>query len=510
MNLEFGANLKKLRHEKDMTQDELAEKLALSAQAISRYETGTAYPDIEMLPVIAGFFGVTVDKLLGVSGEAKERRMDEYINELRKTTDRKERLAILRKQHAEFPDAWEVVSDMVHEMMFIPECLDEIREIVNDALKNCNDNLWRENIIMYYVKCEPDENTANAFIEKHATRYDMSTTHLLHERYYTRGDHDKLKRIRQKETVEELRAGLLRLTERIDGDIAMSCENCRHVLSLVDNISGNSDRTKPDMWIDIKLLIMLRHANNYFMIAKENEGFSILDEAITLFENFFALEDGTVLTYGSQKLDTLSATTEKEVYFGITEHTGMIAKSMMMNLNYQTPIGPVNEGATYGYDMEGFKRKMVFSDHTYENVLENASWDGFARVKDDPRYITLQERAKAVSSVENIDNLMFLMNSYRNSTNDYVKDKKWVCALLVKDVGTYMVFDDADDIKEKFARMQREGNTNVYRVVTVEIGGGYIETPEIIKQQLLKLHADNRNAQVLLPDAKGNVVFSAL
>ncbi len=55
MTLEFGTNLKRLRREEDLTQDELAEKLSLSPQAISRYETGAAYPDIEMLPVIAGF-----------------------------------------------------------------------------------------------------------------------------------------------------------------------------------------------------------------------------------------------------------------------------------------------------------------------------------------------------------------------------------------------------------------------------------------------------------------------
>ena len=40
MNLELGKNIKRLRRQKDLTQDELAEKLSLSTQAISRYETG--------------------------------------------------------------------------------------------------------------------------------------------------------------------------------------------------------------------------------------------------------------------------------------------------------------------------------------------------------------------------------------------------------------------------------------------------------------------------------------
>jgi len=43
MNLEFGKNLKTLRHQKDLTQDELAQKLSLSVQAISRYETGVSH-----------------------------------------------------------------------------------------------------------------------------------------------------------------------------------------------------------------------------------------------------------------------------------------------------------------------------------------------------------------------------------------------------------------------------------------------------------------------------------
>ncbi len=509
MNLEFGKNLKMIRHQKDMTQDELAEKLSLSVQAISRYETGMAYPDIEMLPVIAGFFGVTVDKLLGVSSEARERRMGEYDTELRKITDRKERLSLLRKQHAEFPEEWGVVNSMVYEMTFIPECLDEMRDIVDDALKNCSDNLWRENMIFSYLRSEPDEDKANAFIEKYASRYDMRKIQLLDNRYASRKEYEKLKSVRQKIFFEELEHSLYRLTEHINGDTSASYENCRLVLELIENFSGNRVRTNPDMWISIRLLVMLRLANNCFTLSKIDEGFIILDEAITLFENFFAIEDGTVLTYGSPKFDKLSAIAKKEVFYGITEFSGMIAKSMMMNLIYQTPISYVNKESKYG-DMEGLTGVMAFSEHTYNDVLKNASWYGFGKVKDDPRYIALCERAKAVSSIENIDNFMFLMDSYRNSTNDYVKDKKWVCALLVRDVGAYMIFDDEGDIEEKFDRMQREGNTQVYRVACVEFGCGFIELPEIIKKRLLELNADNKKAQAVLRDNNGEIIYAEI
>ena len=51
------------------------------------------------------------------------------------------------------------------------------------------------------------------------------------------------------------------------------------------------------------------------MISKENDGFSVLTEAVQLFENLFSLENGTVLTYGLSKFDKLSAVTEKEIFY---------------------------------------------------------------------------------------------------------------------------------------------------------------------------------------------------
>lgn len=56
-------NLKKLRLEKDYTQEQIAEKLGVSSKAVSRWECGTSFPDIMMLPEIARLYCVTVDDL---------------------------------------------------------------------------------------------------------------------------------------------------------------------------------------------------------------------------------------------------------------------------------------------------------------------------------------------------------------------------------------------------------------------------------------------------------------
>lgn len=61
----IGKNIAQLRKNADMTQEQLAEILGVSAQSVSKWENETTMPDIMLLPVIAGCFGVTVDELYG-------------------------------------------------------------------------------------------------------------------------------------------------------------------------------------------------------------------------------------------------------------------------------------------------------------------------------------------------------------------------------------------------------------------------------------------------------------
>ena len=66
--MEFNEKLQELRKQRGLTQEELAERLYVSRTAISKWESGRGYPNIESLKAIAKFFSVTVDELLS-SGE---------------------------------------------------------------------------------------------------------------------------------------------------------------------------------------------------------------------------------------------------------------------------------------------------------------------------------------------------------------------------------------------------------------------------------------------------------
>ena len=64
MNVTLGKRIADLRHEKGLKQDELAEKLGVSPQAVSKWENDQTCPDISLLPALAKILGVSVDELL--------------------------------------------------------------------------------------------------------------------------------------------------------------------------------------------------------------------------------------------------------------------------------------------------------------------------------------------------------------------------------------------------------------------------------------------------------------
>ena len=59
-----GSVIRKLRESKNMTQEALAEKLFVSAKAVSKWETGRGYPDVSLLEPLAGALGISVIELL--------------------------------------------------------------------------------------------------------------------------------------------------------------------------------------------------------------------------------------------------------------------------------------------------------------------------------------------------------------------------------------------------------------------------------------------------------------
>ncbi len=82
MKENMGQIIKRLRKEQNLTQEELAEQLNISAQAISKWENGTSMPDISQVVPLANLFGVTTDVLFGVYGAKHEKEINSRLKEI--------------------------------------------------------------------------------------------------------------------------------------------------------------------------------------------------------------------------------------------------------------------------------------------------------------------------------------------------------------------------------------------------------------------------------------------
>ena len=108
--MELGAKIKQLRQSRGMTQEQVAQKLNVSNQTVSKWETGAACPDLSLIVPIARLFGVTTDELFDFSAVADKLRLEELqkqYDETFKTGNIQDRLEISKRAVKEFPSDME-------------------------------------------------------------------------------------------------------------------------------------------------------------------------------------------------------------------------------------------------------------------------------------------------------------------------------------------------------------------------------------------------------------------
>lgn len=81
--MDMGKEIRRLRNARGLTQEALAAALNVTAQTVSKWELGNSIPDVQMLPEIAVFFGVSIDQLFAMSPEQQMERIENHIYDRR-------------------------------------------------------------------------------------------------------------------------------------------------------------------------------------------------------------------------------------------------------------------------------------------------------------------------------------------------------------------------------------------------------------------------------------------
>ena len=135
MKLNIGETIKRLRKEREITQEEFAEVMGVSCQSVSRWENSTCYPDIELIPTIAAFFGISVDHLMGIDEQAEKVAVEGYLADFQAAISAGNIdgcIRIAREGVAEFPNNYTLLNKLMYALF-----------VAGDDTGNIPD--WKEN-----------------------------------------------------------------------------------------------------------------------------------------------------------------------------------------------------------------------------------------------------------------------------------------------------------------------------------------------------------------------------
>lgn len=153
--MSLSQNIKKLRLRKNLTQEQLAAALGISAQAVSKWETSDTYPDGSLLVPLANELNVSLDKLFGNEVVTMEDIADKVLR-LMRATDEKQRFEVARDI------GWQIEKGLFNCRMLIEEGYDpeEIKELQNSSyvLNDYGFTLISNGRAPFFsVFCEPEE-----------------------------------------------------------------------------------------------------------------------------------------------------------------------------------------------------------------------------------------------------------------------------------------------------------------------------------------------------------------
>ena len=389
--LPIGKRIRNLRRAKNETQEDLSAVLGVTFQAVSRWENGDAYPDIELLPRLAAHFGVTTDELLGADEETRraerEKRREDYKARITKHSGTKEHFETMRQAFSEFPEepifAFHALNDLVKERcMPREEGLPFAREL-SESLIGTSYQQSAVRMIYQYEDWDKLERW------RHLSLEDCTTARLWEERYAYWGQNEACSRQRQINLFQDLNYMIWNDfgKKTADGkeDSASWNEGFRFALRLIDCLRDPS--TDEDGWIDLRLWILLRIAGNNFIMGKKDDGYEVLEEAMALLEIIARYPADHTFSFHTPVLDLIE---------------GSVTNDFAMIDLFHGSAASDSEG---DIDSSGGGDCHANYFHTVESVI-GADSECFASVRDEPRFQSIAARVREMVPKAEVDKLL--------------------------------------------------------------------------------------------------------
>ena len=405
MKLNIGENIRRLRRGMDMTQEQLADKLGVAYQSVSRWENGTTYPDMELLPALSSIFGVTVDELLGMEENKKKERIieryDEYYELCAKDDADPEAVVSLMRELRRDCVTNPALADYLWQLFGCvqwgsdavknhPEVLSELRITAEEILEG-NYGRWLKDAVVERMSFLEDDGHIEEFLNRYATEKNLTKDMLLYNRYRDRAEWDKSDPLRQKRLFSIIHdqfgnSGLWRRGDRPNHAHESLLINTT-MLNFIHNLCGvTPDPAHPitgdgsvDIFVGDRMEMGIRCAC-YLASTGDPEGaFVVLEDTVSMIEKVMSLPDRTVLSCKSICLEDELLELRREIW--------------------DDPENPDHDRRPFlrffrAGDPDGYVYTLGFGLALHA-LTATQGWEWFDPIRNDPRYAGYVERVKA-------------------------------------------------------------------------------------------------------------------
>lgn len=374
MELRIAETIKKQRKSRDMTQEELARALGVSPQSVSKWECGDGYPDITLLPVIANFFAITVDELIGNDELGRQADIDSYwkrIEEFEKEGDFHGEIGYITEFLRKYPDDYDYIVSLSSVMIDLPaderaQYMPLMNEQAEKLLKESTWQ-WGREIIIRRMAMMCDDADLKKWIELCAFNYNAHRDEVLEERLWQQGKHDES---RLRFDVNNLRI-LLHFMSRNNRNWAAperATEWFKTQIRLIEFFG--EDGEIPQAWWGKYANLHFRAGCSSFGYGDKEQGYAYLERAFELYPRWLEIPCGTALPLG-----------RKAIFNDV---------KMIKNAWFAILPDGTKEVLRYGY--------FAFHDNgeMYRAMTAPHGWEWFNDVRDEDRFKEYVERARVL------------------------------------------------------------------------------------------------------------------
>ncbi len=438
MKLNLGENIRIYRKKINWTQEQLADRLGVSGQSVSRWEKGATYPDMEFLPVLAKLFGCTTDDLLGCAEPEKKLTAQELyllLEEAVREGDGEKTVEILRTVRYdyldEFPFLYISIVNILpgHPLYGNTDVLDEFRLAVNAYQEKGKGDLLKPNLIQALFAMEDDGKAFDLVLQRQVPAgTDLSELGLYLFRAQHRDDAELTGHMIQEKRLRDLYGFLIQphhvLGKRPDREDPWKCEReaapadpamqrriSERKLKMLHDLNGiTADEAHPvsgdgvlDIWCAAYLHVGFRYAAQLAVTGEQELALTALEDCAGLVEQLMVFPDGyekfqkpcypwdgEKLPVRTEGFETIEAY-RRPYYFLL--HNGRFVPGLM--------------DISTAYKIRGVKHRRCFFHQTidlgFESQLTNvwvpmsdlfSGW--YNPIRRHPRYLAVIERIHAV------------------------------------------------------------------------------------------------------------------